>query len=160
MRNKGVWKEDIKRISNLVVTPDKSKQIICITGMSDISLQEEICMILGQALIEQSKTVLLINAEKSNTKISAEKTAFGMDIKNTVVLEFTELLNKVKIAYDYIIVNSLSIGQWAEGITVAAACDETILLIEKGVTNGSRAMQLKRQLDMNNIHILGCIFIR
>lgn len=160
MRNQDDWKEDIRRISNLLVTPDKPKQVVCITGMSDISLQEEICMILGQALKERKKTVLLINAEKSSKKLSAEKTTFGMEIKNVAVLEFEEFLNKVKTSYDFIIVNSLPVGQWAEGITIAAACDETIILIEKGKTNGSRAMQLKRQLDMNSIQILGSIFIR
>lgn len=160
MRNQKDWQEDVRRISNLVVTPDKPQQVICITGMSSISFQKEICMILGQALTERHRTVMMINAEKNCTKIQTEKTTFGMDIKNTAVSEFEEFLKKAKYSYDFIIVNSLPIGQWAEGITVAAACDETILLIEKGKTNGSWAMQLKRQLDMNHVHILGSIFIR
>lgn len=181
------WKDDIRRIANLVIDTEDERKIICIMGIAKVELQKQICAILGESIAIRNKEVLVIHTENDKRENIPNGTILDVEEKNTkwidIVMktkeisevyavpqgrrisellghEFAQKLKEITQSYDYIIIDNCAIEQQAESIAIAAECDETILLIEKGTVKGNRAMHLKRELDMNKVHVLGSIFIK
>ena len=148
MRKRDDWKENIKRVVNLVVGEDKNVKMVCITAMDENNIQKEIVNIFKETLENRNKKVEIID-------LTEGRYIEGREIDN---LE-KNILN-LKEKYDYVLINDTCIEKDSLAVAVASLCDETILLIEKGKVNGNRALELKRELDMNNAHVLGCIFIK
>lgn len=159
MRREELWREDIRRVANLATRRNENIQSVCIAGMTESSLQKEVSAIFAQAMAEKNKKVLLVNAGEERNAVSEDEKTFDR-IERDFNQETAEWLQETKKSYDCIILNALPINQHATGTEVAALCETTVLLIEKGKMNGNRAMWLKREMDMNGIHILGAIFVK
>lgn len=188
MKKMGNWKEDIRRIANLIMGADgKEKKTICIMGINKVNLQKQICMILGEEISIRKRAVLVIHADKGDTENVSKKTMLdveehkvkwpdivirtqGVDeayavshdrqLSELLGFGFGEKMGELMQTYDYIIIDNGAIEHQAESVAIAAICDETILLIEKGTVKGNRAMHLKKELDMNGVHVLGSIFVK
>lgn len=134
--------DNIKRIVNIIINREKATRTICITGMSLIKEGDEFCERLLEGLKSRGKKGALIKA--------------GWEEDTTL----KQVLEEVKKETDYVIVNTVSIAEKAVGMTIAAECDVTVLLIEKNKVDGNCAMRLKRELDMNHADVLGAVFIK
>ena len=147
MRKQLNWKDDIKRITTLFLGKGQQKRIICVTSLSENRNQRTIVNVLVEAIEERNKKVCLINVEE-------------VDVSGEIVEKLEKDLCELKEKFDYIVICDLSISHYAEGVAIAALSDETILIIEKGTVNGDKAIELKRELDLNGAHVLGAIFVK
>lgn len=147
MRKMSDWKENIKRIINLLEKNNAAK-VVVIAGLNENALQKEFAVVLAEGIKERNKRVGFIDViEKQDTT-------------GSVVEKVEKELFELKEKNDYVIINNLCIASYAAAVAVCAFADETILVIESGTINGNRAMELKRELDMNGVHVLGSIFIK
>lgn len=70
---------------------------------------------------------------------------------------FSELLEKQKGQYDYIIVDTPPLGSMIDAAIVASKTDGTIILIEYKAIEIEKAKKVKEQLEKANAHIIGVI---
>lgn len=70
-----------------------------------------------------------------------------------VVLE--KLLKEVKEAYEYIIIDSPSLGEVADGMIIGKFCDGVLLVLEPGIVEEKRIRAVKEELERSGCKILG-----
>lgn len=70
---------------------------------------------------------------------------------------FTELLQKAREEFDYIIVDTPPIGSVIDGAIVAQKCDGVVLVIESGAISYRLEQRVKEQLEKSGSRILGVV---
>ena len=98
--------------------------------------------------------------EQRNKNVGIIDVPSKQDTTGAVIKKVEQELLGLKEKNDYIIINNLCIAEYSAGVGIAALADETILVIESETIDGNRAMELKRELDMNKVHVLGSVFIK
>jgi len=70
---------------------------------------------------------------------------------------FTELMEKLKERYDYVIIDTPPLGSMIDAAIIAAETDGTIMLIEYNTIDYNKALKVKEQLEKANARILGVV---
>lgn len=72
-----------------------------------------------------------------------------------VLLE--KLLREVKEAYDYVIVDSPSLGEVSDGIVIGKLCDGVLLVVEPEIVPEKKLLGVKEELERSGCKILGVV---
>ncbi|MDE7248444.1 MAG: polysaccharide biosynthesis tyrosine autokinase, partial [Lachnospiraceae bacterium] len=70
---------------------------------------------------------------------------------------FQEMLNVMRTAFDYIIVDTPPLGNVIDAAVVAKHCDGTVLVVESNAVNYRFVQKVKEQLDKSGSRILGVV---
>lgn len=70
---------------------------------------------------------------------------------------FKNMLEVLRMKYDYVIVDTPPLGSVIDGAVVGAICDGTVLVVESGAISYKFAQNVKEQLDKVGCRILGCV---
>lgn len=111
-------------------------------GLSDY-MQEE---------VEKDKIICETN-EKNLHVIYPGKT------KGTIINEILmeKLLNELRQEYEYIIVDSSSLGEVADGMIIGKFCDGVVLVLEPEIVEEKKIIRVKEELQRNGCRILGVV---
>lgn len=72
-----------------------------------------------------------------------------------VLLE--QLLGEIKGSYDYVIVDSPSLGEVSDGIVIGKFCDGVLLVVEPEIVPEKRIVSVKEELERSGCKILGVV---
>lgn len=70
---------------------------------------------------------------------------------------FADLLKHLRNQYDYVIIDTPSIGEVTDGIIIAKYCDGNIMVIEPGIVPYKLAQKVKDQIEKSGSKVLGVI---
>lgn len=70
---------------------------------------------------------------------------------------FKNMLEVLRMKYDYVIVDTPPLGSVIDGAVVGAICDGTVIVVESGAISYKFAQNVKEQLDKVGCRILGCV---
>lgn len=70
-----------------------------------------------------------------------------------------EILNILKQDYDLVIIDSPSIGQFADAQILAQLSDVTVLVVKSGVSTAEPVLEGKRLLESTGAKIIGSILV-
>lgn len=70
---------------------------------------------------------------------------------------FSQLIEKLKRYYDYVVVDTPPVNLVIDGAVVAKQCDGAVMVVESGVTERSQAIRAKRQLEYAGVKLLGVV---
>lgn len=70
---------------------------------------------------------------------------------------FDDMMTKMKMKYDMILVDGTPIGSVIDSVVVAAKCDGAILVIEQGKVSRRFIQNVKKQLETSGVKILGAV---
>ncbi len=70
---------------------------------------------------------------------------------------FTEMLQQLRRAYDYIIIDTPPLGSVIDSVVVAEQCDGVVFVIEAGAISYKLALKVKEQLEKGKVKILGVV---
>ena len=76
-------------------------------------------------------------------------------IINEVVME--KLLKELREEYEYVIVDSSSLGEVSDGMVIGRFCDGVLLVMEPGIVEESKAKNVKAELERSGCKILGIV---
>ena len=99
--------------------------------------------------VEYCKAIYESNC-KNLSILPAGKTSVMID---EVVLE--KLLKEVKEAYEYIIIDSPSLGEVADGMMIGKLCDGVLLVLEPEIVEEKKIRAVKEELERSGCNILG-----
>lgn len=80
--------------------------------------------------------------------------------QNTVMFDevlLEKLLKEMKTAYEYVIIDSPSLGEVADGIVLGRFCDGILLVVEPEIVKQSRIAVVKEELERSGCKILGVV---
>lgn len=72
-------------------------------------------------------------------------------------VRFNELLEELKLTYDYIIIDTLPLGSVIDSAVIAPLCDGMIMVLQANMISYKLAQRVKIQLDRTDCRILGTI---
>ena len=99
--------------------------------------------------VEYRKAIYESNC-KNLSILPAGKTSVMID---EVVLE--KLLKEVREAYEYIIIDSPSLGEVADGMMIGKLCDGVLLVLEPEIVEEKKIRAVKEELERSGCNILG-----
>ena len=67
------------------------------------------------------------------------------------------MLNVMREAFDYIIIDTPPLGSVIDAAVVAKRCDGTVLVVESNAVNYRFVQRVKEQLDKSGSRILGVV---
>ena len=70
---------------------------------------------------------------------------------------FANMLETLRMEYDYIIIDTPPLGSVIDGVVVAGHCDGVVLVIEANVISYKFVQKVKRQLEQGKCSILGAV---
>ena len=70
---------------------------------------------------------------------------------------FEEMLEKLKMKYDMILIDGPPIGSVIDSAVIAAKCDGAIMVIEQGKVSRHFVQNVKKQLESSGVNILGAV---
>ncbi len=71
--------------------------------------------------------------------------------------QFGTVLQNLRILYDYIIIDTPSLGNVIDAAVIAKSCDGIVLVVESNAVNYKFAQKIKEQLDMSGCRIIGAV---
>ena len=71
--------------------------------------------------------------------------------------EFKELIASLRNAYDHIIIDAAPLGLVVDASAIAAACDGSILVLNRGAIKARMAQSVKKQLERSGCPVLGVV---
>lgn len=80
--------------------------------------------------------------------------------QNTVMFDevlLEKLLKEMETAYEYVIIDSPSLGEVADGIVLGRFCDGILLVVEPEIVKQSRIAVVKEELERSGCKILGVV---
>lgn len=104
-----------------------------------------------QETIERNEIIYNSNCKNLDV-IPAGKTSVMLD---EVLLE--KLLTELAGTYEYIIIDSPSLGEVADGIVLGRFCDGILLVVEPEIVKQSRIAVVKEELERSGCKILGVV---
>lgn len=85
----------------------------------------------------------------------------GCDVANPISLidtpYFSDLLNKLAMHFDLVLVDAPPIGMVVDAADIATSCDGSVLVLEYNKTRLHELAECKRQMEQSGTPILGCI---
>lgn len=79
----------------------------------------------------------------------------GSTIINEVLME--KLLKELQDEYEYVIVDTSSLGEVADGMVIGKFCDGVLLVMEPEVVEEKKARTVKAELERSGCKILGIV---
>ncbi len=76
-------------------------------------------------------------------------------IINEIFME--KLLKELRQEYEYIIVDSSSLGEVADGMIIGKFCDGILLVLEPGVVEAKKIQRVKEEIERNGCKIFGVV---
>lgn len=70
---------------------------------------------------------------------------------------FSEMVKRLREAYDYVIIDTPPLGSVIDGAVVAACCDGAVIVIESNAVSYRFVQSVKEQLEKAGVRILGCV---
>ena len=70
---------------------------------------------------------------------------------------FSEMIEMLRDAYDYIIVDTPPLGMVIDGAVIAKNCDAAVIVVESGAVSYKAVQSVKNQLDVAGCRILGVV---
>lgn len=116
-------------------------------GNADIGLSEYM-----EDTVDKEKIICETNC-KNLSVIHPGKTTGA--IINELLLE--KLLKELRAEYEYVIVDTSSIGEVADGMVIGKFCDGVLLVMEPEVVEEKKARNVKAELERNGCRILGIV---
>lgn len=85
----------------------------------------------------------------------------GRDISDPVPLlgstYFSQMIDTLAEEFDVVIIDTPPVGLVVDAAEIAKSCDGVVFIIEYGKTRRSEFVQAKKQIDLVNSRILGCV---
>ena len=107
---------------------------------------------------------------------TAEEICYGTDVENldiilagpyspnpSELLEdplFKELLDRARLKYDYIIIDTPPMANLIDGAIIASLCDGAVIVINSGTISYHLVQKVKSQLEKSGCRILGAVLNR
>lgn len=175
--------EAIKRLTvNLTGSYPEAKKIVVTSiagkeGKSFVSLQ------MAKVMAGKGKKTIFINgdlrmgmleqaglAEYLQDDISLDKVIYETEQKLlkiipagksrlTIINEerLEKLLKELSASYDYIIIDSPSVGEVADAMTMGGYCDGILLVLEPDIVEEKMVRRVKEEIERNGCKILGVV---
>ena len=70
---------------------------------------------------------------------------------------YPDLIDGVCEEYDFIIIDSPSLGEVSDAIVIGKESDGVVIVMEKGMVPYEQAQKLKKQLEMNDCRLIGVV---
>lgn len=174
--------EAVRRLSVNISNSYSDVKVILVTsvagkeGKSFVSIQfarilagrgNKVIYVNGDTRSEVSSQTGLTDVMAGRTDI--EKIIYGTNCKNLsiipagtektvideVVLE--QLLGEIKASYDYVIIDSPSLGEVSDGIVIGKFCDGVLLVVEPEIVPQKKLVSVKEELERSGCKILGVV---
>lgn len=102
---------------------------------------------------KSKKTQIIYETGQKNLSIMPNGT-------NQVMIDesvMKQLLADLRTAYDYIVIDTPSLGEVADGMMIGRFSDGVLLVIEPGIVPEKRLHSVKEELERNGCNILGVV---
>lgn len=76
-------------------------------------------------------------------------------IINEIIME--RLLKELREEYEYVIVDTSSLGEVSDGMVIGKFCDGVLLVMEPEIVEEKKAKTIKEELERNGCNILGVV---
>ncbi len=103
---------------------------------------------------ETEKNKIIFNTGCKNLDIIYPGKKTGTII-NELLLE--KLLKELRTTYEYVIVDTPSLGEVSDGMIIGKFCDGVLLVLEPGIVEEKKAKMVKEELNRNGCKILGIV---
>lgn len=176
-------KEAIKRVAVNVSSRYPDTHRILVTSIAGKEGKSFVSLQLAKVMAEKGKKVLYINgdlrkniseqmglAEYLGDEIALDKTIYETEHKRLQVIpsgrknvttinenKVKELLKKLSETYDYIVIDSPSVGEVADAISIGTYCDGILLVVEPEIVEQKTMVRIKDELENNGCKILGVV---
>lgn len=174
--------EAVRRLSINISSSYPEVKSILVSSVAGKEGKSYVSKNLAQELAERGNQVLYINGDirgqlsenvgltdyMTNTT-SQEKIVYGCNCNNLSVIPngkgkaiinevlLKELMINLQATYDYIIVDSPSLGESADGIIMGKICDGILLVIEPEIVPEKKLLKVKEELERSGCNILGVV---
>ncbi|MDE6312120.1 MAG: CpsD/CapB family tyrosine-protein kinase [Lachnospiraceae bacterium] len=174
--------ESIRRLSVNISNSYPEAKIILVSSVAGKEGKSFISLHLSRVLGGRGSKTLYINGDmRSNPsaekglsdymegKEKQEQIIYETDAKNlSVIPNGTErviidevvmkhLLKDLRSAYDYIVIDTPSLGEVADGMMIGKFCDGVLLVIEPEIVPEKKLRSVKEELERSGCKILGVV---
>lgn len=174
--------EAVRRLSINISSSYPEVKSILVSSVAGKEGKSYVSTNLARELAERGNKVLYINGDirgrlsesvgltdyMTNT-LSQEEIVYGCNCNNLFVIPngkgnaiideilLKELMRNMKSMYDYIILDTSSLGESADGIVMGKICDGVLLVIEPEIVPEKRVLKVKEELERSGCNILGVV---
>lgn len=174
--------ESIRRLSVNISNAYPEVKVILVSSVAGKEGKSFISLQLARIFGARGSKTLYINGDmRSNPstekgladyiegKAESKNIIYESDAKNLSVLpngmeniivdevKIKELLTELREAYDYIIIDTPSLGEVADGMMIGQFCDGVLLVLEPEIVEQKRIYRVKEELERNGCNILGVV---
>ena len=154
-------KEAYKTLRTNLSFAGKNVKVISLTSCTPNEGKTSVSFQLCLSLAESGKKTILVDADLRKSVNNFDIIFAGPIPPNPSELlggdAFKNMLEVLRMKYDYVIVDTPPLGSVIDGAVVGAICDGTVLVVESGAISYKFAQNVKEQLDKVGCRILGCV---
>lgn len=174
--------EAVRRLSVNISNSYPEVKVILITSAAGKEGKSFVSFQLARVLAGRGNKVVYVNGDIRSVfseqagladymagSIDGTKITYESNFKNLFVIPsgkkqtmldevlLEKLLKDMKESYDYVIVDSPSLGEVSDGIVIGKFCDGVLLVVEPEIVPEKKIVSIKEELERSSCRILGVV---
>lgn len=134
------------------VLAGRGYKVIYVNGDSRSKLSPQVGL---TDYMEETTDIAKIIYETNYKNLSIIPTGKKLVMMDEILLE--KLLREISNSYDYVIVDSPSLGEVSDGIVIGKFCEGVLLVVEPEIVPEKKIVSVKEELERSGCKILGVV---